>query len=140
LIPLFYPDLTSYLYLYKNGKFFPDHKYGTSVKNDDPVLWIRIGSYADLDPAIQDKGFNDKNKKNVQPTKNCDSDVQATEDFSPQKRTSSTSKHEVSLLLNFRGSFLPSWIRIRIPDADPDLADQDQCVPCVSGSTTLDSL
>jgi hypothetical protein len=35
----------------------------TSVKNDDPVLLIRIGFYADLDPAIQDKGFNDKNMK-----------------------------------------------------------------------------
>jgi hypothetical protein len=34
--------------------------------------------------------------------------------FSPQKRTSSTSKHEISVLFYFCGSFLPSWIRIRI--------------------------
>jgi hypothetical protein len=98
LIPLFYPDLSSYLYLNKNGKFFPDHKYGTSIKNDDPVLWIRIGSYADLDPAIQNKGFNEKNKKKctVQPTKNCDSDVQATEDFKTSKENIQHFKHEVS--------------------------------------------
>jgi hypothetical protein len=96
------------------------------------VLWIRIGFYADLDPAIQDKGFNDKNMKKCTADKNCDSDNQAIEDFSPQKRTSSTSKHEVSLLLNFCGSFLPSWIRIRNPGADLDLADQEQCVPCGS--------
>jgi hypothetical protein len=55
----------------------------------------------------------------------------------PQKRTSSTSKHENSLLfLFFCGSLLPSWIRIRIqqlkllrinPDPDPQ--------PCVQGSS-----
>jgi hypothetical protein len=45
-------------------------------------------------------------------------DVQATgEAFSPQKRTSSTSKHEISLLALL----------------DPDPADQNQCG---SGSTT----
>jgi hypothetical protein len=42
-------------------------------------------------------------------------DVQATgEAFSPQKRTSSTSKHKISKIYHFCGSFLPSWIRIRI--------------------------
>jgi hypothetical protein len=54
----------------------------------------------------------------------------AGEAFSPQKRTSSTSKHENSLLFFFIcGSFLPTWIRIRIlqlklmrihVDPDPD--------------------
>ncbi len=35
--------------------------------------------------------------------------------FSPQKRTSSTSKHEKSLLFSILGgAFLPSWIRIGI--------------------------
>jgi hypothetical protein len=42
-------------------------------------------------------------------------DVQATgEVIIPQKRTSSTLK------LEFSGSFWPSWIRIRIPNARPD--------------------
>jgi hypothetical protein len=54
----------------------------------------------------------------------------AGEAFSPQKRTSSTSKHELSLLFFYIcGSFLPTWIRIRIQqlklmrihvDPDPD--------------------
>ncbi len=40
-------------------------------------------------------------------------DVQAIgEAFSPQKRTSSTSKREISFFY-FCGSFLPSWIRIQ---------------------------
>jgi hypothetical protein len=34
----------------------------------------------------------------------------------------------------FCGSFWPSWIRIHIPNADPDPADQNECG---SGSTTL---
>jgi hypothetical protein len=50
--------------------------------------------------------------------------AQATEEaFNRQKRTSSTSKHENSLLLSiFCRSFLASWIRIRIRilNADPD--------------------
>ncbi len=51
-------------------------------------------------------------------------DVQATcEAFIPQKRTSSTSK---LAFLHFCGSFCPSWIRIRIPNADPDPADQNE--------------
>jgi hypothetical protein len=38
----------------------------------------------------------------------------------------------------FCGSFLPTWIRIRIPNADPDPdpADQHQYQYCGSGSTT----
>ena len=64
-------------------------------------------------------------------------DAQATgETFSHQKRTSSTSKHENSILLFFiSGSFLPSWIRIRIQQlklmrihADPDPQ------PCIEDS------
>jgi hypothetical protein len=49
-------------------------------------------------------------------------DVQAAEEaFSPQKRTSSTSKHEIFLIfLNFCGAFFPSWIRIRIPNPDSE--------------------
>ncbi len=41
-------------------------------------------------------------------------DAQTTEAFSSQKRTSSTSTHEISLLFFLScGSFLPSWIRIQ---------------------------
>ncbi len=44
--------------------------------------------------------------------------VQVIEEaFSSQKRPSNTSKHE--LFFYFCGSFLPSWIRIRIPNPDP---------------------
>ncbi len=40
----------------------------------------------------------------------------------PSKRTSSTSKHEISeFFFYFYGSFLPSWIRIRIRIHGPDL-------------------
>jgi hypothetical protein len=47
-------------------------------------------------------------------------DVQATgETFSSQKRTSSTSKNLLTVFYVW-GSFLPSWIRIRIADPDPD--------------------
>jgi hypothetical protein len=47
-------------------------------------------------------------------------DVQvAKEAFSSQKRTSSTSKHEISNFFLLLWSFLPSWIRIRIPNTDP---------------------
>jgi hypothetical protein len=64
------------------------------------------------------------------------------EAFNPQKRTSNTSKHENSLpFFYFCGSFLPSWIRIRIlnADPDPDPATQIDADPCGSGSgsTTL---
>jgi hypothetical protein len=65
-------------------------------------------------------------------------DSQATgEAFSPQKRTSSTSKDENSVLFSvFWGSFLPSWIRIRIRSlcADPDPTAQINADPCGSGS------
>jgi hypothetical protein len=45
-------------------------------------------------------------------------DVQAIgEAFNPQKRTSSTSKHEISLLFLFKcRPFLPSWIHNPHPD------------------------
>jgi hypothetical protein len=48
--------------------------------------------------------------------------VQGTEEaFSSQKRPSNTSKHELlQIFFYFYGSFLPSWIRIRIPNPDPD--------------------
>ncbi len=37
------------------------------------------------------------------------------------KRPSNTSKHELlPIFFYFCGSFLPSWIRIRIPNTDPD--------------------
>jgi hypothetical protein len=40
--------------------------------------------------------------------------------FSPQKRTSSISRREISkLFFYFCGYLLPSWIRIRIPNPDP---------------------
>jgi len=47
--------------------------------------------------------------------------VQATEEaFSHQKRTSSNSKHEISIFLYiFVVLKLPSWIRIPNPDPDP---------------------
>jgi hypothetical protein len=63
-------------------------------------------------------------------------DSQATEEtFSPQKRTSSTSEHENSLLFSiFVGHFLPTWIRIRIQiriqnGADPDPETQINADP-----------
>jgi hypothetical protein len=37
----------------------------------------------------------------------------------------------------FCGSFLPSWIRIRNLNADPDPATQINADPCGSGSKTL---
>ncbi len=48
--------------------------------------------------------------------------VQVIEEaFSSQKRPSNTSKHELlPIFFYFCGSFLPSWIRIRIPSTDPD--------------------
>jgi hypothetical protein len=59
-------------------------------------------------------------------------DVQATgEAFSPQKRTPSTSKHEISSLFSILvGLFYP----LR---SDPDPAEQSQCG---SGSATLAAL
>ncbi len=43
------------------------------------------------------------------------------EAFSSQKRPSNTSKHELlQIIVYFCGSFMPSWIRIRIPNTDPD--------------------
>jgi hypothetical protein len=47
--------------------------------------------------------------------------VQVREEaFRSQKRPSNTSKHELlTIFFYFCGSFLPSWIRIRIPDPDP---------------------
>jgi hypothetical protein len=70
-------------------------------------------------------------------------DAQATgEAFSPQKRRSSTSKDENSVLFSiFFWHFLPSWIGIRISnlyaDPDPDPAAQINADPCGSGSETL---
>ncbi len=41
--------------------------------------------------------------------------------LSSQKRPSNTSKYELlPIFFYFCGSFLPSWIRIRIPNTDPD--------------------
>jgi hypothetical protein len=60
-------------------------------------------------------------------------DVQATEVFIPQKRTYNNSELEFSSLLLLCKSFWPSWIQIRIPNADPDPAEQNEC-GC--GSTT----
>jgi hypothetical protein len=58
-------------------------------------------------------------------------DVQATgEAFSPQKRKSSISKHEIFLtFFYFSGSYLTSWIRIQPTKTNAD--------PCGTGSTTL---
>jgi hypothetical protein len=60
-----------------------------------------------------DPGFDDLNLKKITAEKK---DAQATgEAFSPQKRTSSTSKHENSVIFSiFVGHFLnffPSWIQ-----------------------------
>jgi hypothetical protein len=43
--------------------------------------------------------------------------------FSPQKRTSTTSKHEISQLIQFFGSLLPS--RIRIQSGSEKLIESD---------------
>ncbi len=47
--------------------------------------------------------------------------VQVIEEaFSSQKRPSNISQHELlQIIVYFCGSFLPSWIRIRIPNPDP---------------------
>ncbi len=42
------------------------------------------------------------------------------EALSSQKRTSSSSKQEISKFFYFCGSFFPSLIRIQIPNTDPD--------------------
>jgi hypothetical protein len=56
-------------------------------------------------------------------------DVKATEEaFSPQKRTSSSSKHEISEL------FLIFWVIFSLLGPVSDPADQNQCRP---GSRTL---
>ncbi len=61
-------------------------------------------------------------------------DVQATgEVFIPQ--IEQPKLRNLELFHFFCGSFLAAWIRIRIPNADPESADQNECG---SGSTTLD--
>jgi hypothetical protein len=56
-------------------------------------------------------------------------DARATEAaFSPQKRTSSISKHEISLL------FLFLWVIFTLLDPDPDPATQINADLCGSGS------
>jgi hypothetical protein len=58
-------------------------------------------------------------------------DAQTTgESFYPQKRTSSTSKHENSFQI-----FLFLWVIFALLDPDP--ATQINADPCGSGSTTL---
>ncbi len=114
------------------------------------VLRIRMGFTVDPDPAflvgadpdpvpdrIRIQGFEDQKLKILQMKKN---QIFKTKTFifqilglheerlrySPQKRTSSTSKcHEISCnFFHFCGSFLSFWIRIRIQptkiNADPD--------------------
>jgi hypothetical protein len=59
-------------------------------------------------------------------------DAQATgEAFSPQQTTSSTSKHENSVL------FLFLWVVFALLDPDPHPATQINADPCGSGSGTL---
>jgi hypothetical protein len=97
---------------------------------------LRLETNPDPDP-IRIQGFNDqKLKKKLQLKKNLIffgsktaiylslasiKYVQITEEaFSSQKRPSNTSKHELlQIFFYFCGSFLPSWIRIRIPGPDP---------------------
>ncbi len=103
----------------------------------DPDPAFRLETNPDPDP-IPVQGFNDqklKKKKqlkkilnlfliNLQFTypKASIKYVQVTEEaFSSQKRPSNTSKHELlQKIFFFCGSFLPSWIRIRIPNSDLD--------------------
>jgi hypothetical protein len=60
--------------------------------------------------------------------------AQATEEaFSPQKRTSSTSKHKNSV----RYFFLFLWVIFALLDPDPDPATQINTDPCGSESETL---
>jgi hypothetical protein len=52
-------------------------------------------------------------------------DVQATgEDSSPQENNQHFAR--IHFFFLFCGSFLPTWIRVRIPDADPDPNPADQ--------------
>jgi hypothetical protein len=110
------------------------------------VLWIRIGFNADpaffvnadtdTDPDPDpNPGFDDQKlekkitaeKMYIFLNKNCNLLI-PIEVFIPQKRTSSTSKLEFSSLL-WVILFLLSWIRIRIPNADPDTdpSRQNEC-------------
>jgi hypothetical protein len=126
----------------------PDTDLGSGVqiriRNPDPesgsgsrVWWSKIGkkiyswklNFYFLDQKLQFTYPQDSIK-----------DAQATgEAFSPQKRISRTSKHDNSgTFFYFSGSFLPSWIRIRNLNADPDPATQINAdpQPCVKEWTT----
>jgi hypothetical protein len=41
------------------------------------------------------------------------------------------------IFLAFGANFISCWIRIRIPNADPDPGDKSTADPCGSGSETL---
>ncbi len=86
-------------------------------------------SDSDLDPALwaPESGFLwPKVEKNLQLKKIKLFWIKTTiyqvtkEAFSSQKRTSSTSKHEISKFFLHLWVIVPSWIRIRIPNTDPD--------------------
>ncbi len=91
---------------------------------------------------IQIQGFDDKKiGKNLQLKKItfCWSKIAIYLSIGLHKRTSNLQEKSSSLkrehlalqnlnFLHFYGSFWPSWIRIRIPNADPDPADQNECV------------
>ncbi len=100
------------------------------------IQHLRMTTNPDPDP-IRIQGFHDQKSKKI--TAEIffiffDQKLQLTypqasrkyvqvigEAFSSQRRPSNTSKHELlKKIFYFCGSFLPSWIRIRIPNLDPD--------------------
>jgi hypothetical protein len=81
------------------------------------------------DKKIKILGIKNNNIPILRPIKY----FQATEEaFSPQKRTSSTSKHEISC--NF---FLILWVTFALLDPDTDPLTSFNPVPSGSGSETL---
>ncbi len=120
--------------LFHSGLWIRIHFFRIRIQS----LMLEANTDPDPDP-IRIPGFNDqKLKKNYNwkfflyffLLKNCNLPipkdsikyVQIIEEaFSSHKRPSNTSKHELlQIIVYFSGSFLPSWIRIRIPNTDPD--------------------
>ncbi len=103
------------------GEEFETRAVVLDALNPDPAFKV----YPNPDP-IRIQGFDDQKLKFF--SSFFDQKLQFTyvkatgEAFSPQNRTSSTLKNELYLLFYVRGSFLPSWIQIRIanPDLDTD--------------------
>jgi hypothetical protein len=77
---------------------------------------------------IRIQGFTTKIGKNLQLKFTY---PQASRTSKLQEKFSSLKREHLALqnmnFFHFCGSFCPSWIRIRIPNADPDSANQNEC-------------